>query len=360
MGARRPAFALMLVLAASAMIFAMAISGAVALRSATIEAATMHDRASLTRDARSVMAIALAGLTAAADESENSLVTSGEAGASGPDDLSSVDELDLPPFPAGIPFSLGSNSEDENDASGGSSTSGTSATRQTKPRGAFSALRRIGLPAEAILTEINNAQYRVTLQDARGGVDINRSDEQHLIDYFELVGITKSRAVAIAHQIVDWRDGDDFSRPQGAEREDYRRRNITIGNAKFESIDQLRFLPAMTSEIFDLVHDDLCVGSDGRTYIGASHQALSAVPGITGSAVRAIESRRASGGPISAQELRDMLGLAHETAGPKLRTTPSDHARVIVEPLAHPGVRLVGEASITDRKGVRIGAVALR
>ena len=49
MGARRPAFALMLVLAATAMVFALAVSGSVALRSATIEAATMHDRAVLER-----------------------------------------------------------------------------------------------------------------------------------------------------------------------------------------------------------------------------------------------------------------------------------------------------------------------
>ena len=361
MGARRPAFALMLVLGASAMIFALAISGAVALRSATIEASAMHDRAALMRDARSAMAVVLAGLTAAAGDADDPLVTTTEGGAgSGGDEPSSVDEIELPPFPSGMPFSIGSNDEGDNNGSNGASTSAIGSKQQAKPRGPFSALRRIGLPPEPITIEINDARYRVTVKDALGGVDINRADEQRLIDYFEQVGLSASRAVALGHQIIDWRDSDSFRRPQGAEREDYRRRNIEIRNDKFQTIDELRFLPAMTREIFDLVRDDLCVGSDGKTYVGASHEALASVPGITGSAVRAIESRFGAGGAISSTELRDMLGLAYDTAGSNLRTTPSGLLRVIVEPLARPGVRIVGEAAVSDRNGVRIGTVSVR
>jgi hypothetical protein len=351
----------MLVLAASAMIFAMAISGSVAMRSATIEASSMHDRTALLRDARSAMALALAGLTAAAGDADDPLVTADDGGGAGGDEPSSADEIDLPLYPSGMPFTIGATGENEDEGgSGVSGVSGVNGAPQSKPRGAFSALRQTGLPSSAITIEINNASYRVTIEDSRGGVDINRADEQRLVDYFNLMGISQSRAVAIAHQITDWRDDDDFRRPQGAEREEYRRRNIAIANARFDTIDELRFLPAMTSEIFDLIRGDVCVGSDGKTYIGASPQALASVPGITGSAVRAIEARRRAGGQISSLELRDMLGLAYETAGPNLRTTPSGNLRVIVEPIAHQGVRLVSEASVTDRRGIRIGAVTLR
>lgn len=361
MGARRPAFALMLVLGASAMVFALAISGAVALRSATIEASAMHDRAALTRDARSAIAITLAGLTAAAGDMQDSIVTTDEGGSSGGDEPSSVDEFDLPPFPSGLPFGFGSGDDDNKDdgATGGAATA-TGVQQQSRPRGAYSALRDIGLLPEPITIEINGAEFRVSFEDAMGGVDINRADEQRLIDFFGLAGLGQSRAVAIAQQIIDWRDEDDFRRPHGAERDDHRRRNVEIRNAPFQSIDELRFLPDMTPEIYAIVRDDLCAGGDGRTYIGASHAALGAVPGMTGSAIRAIEAGRASGGVITATELRDMLGLAADTAGPNLRTTPSDRLRVIVEPLSRPGVRFVGEVSVTDRRGVRIGAVSLR
>jgi len=361
MGARRPAFALMLVLAASAMVFALAIFGAVAIRSATIEASSMHDRGALTRDARSAIALVLAGLTAASGDADDPLVTSAsQDGAAGGDEPSSVDDLELPPFPSGMPFNLGSSGDDNGASGAGAAGTGSGATRQTKPRGAFSALRALGLPTAPVTIEINGAEYVVRVEDALGGVDINRADEQRLIDYFRLVGLSRGTSVAIAQQIVDWRDADDFRRPHGAEREDYRRRDIRIRNAPFETVDELRFLPSMTGEIYDLVRDDLCVGSDGRTYVGASHAALAAVPGISGSAVRAIEARQRAGGVMSAAELGDLLGLANDAAGPNLRTTPSDRLRVIVEPLARPGVRIVGEASVTDRRGVRIGAVALR
>ena len=352
----------MLVLGASAMVFALAISGAVALRSATIEASAMHDRAALTRDARSAIAITLAGLTAAAGDAQDSIVTTDGGGVSGGAEPTSADTLDLPPFPSGLPFGFGSGDDDkdkDDDATGGATTT-TGVQQQSRPRGAYSALRDIGLPPGPLTIEINGAEFRVRFEDAMGGVDINRADEQRLIDYFELAGLGQTRAVAIAQQIIDWRDEDDFRRPHGAERDDHRRRHVEIRNAPFQSIDELRFLPAMTPEIFGLVSDDLCAGGDGKTYIGASRAALGAVPGMTGSAIRAIEAGRASGGVITSTGLRDMLGLAADTAGPNLRTTPSERLRVIVEPLGRPGVRLVGEVSVTDRRGVRIGAVSLR
>ncbi len=360
MGARRPAFALMLVLGATAMVFAMAISGAVAIRSATIEASAMRDRAAIEREARSAMAIVLAGLTGSDATFDETQITTDGAGGAGGDDPSSVDDFELPPFPAGLPLNLGSSDGEEDDSQGTSGSSSGSASTQTKRRGAFGMLRMIGLPAEPIRIEINGADYLVKMEDALGGVDINGADEQRLIDYFELAGLSQTSAVAIAHQIVDWRDEDSFRRPHGAERDDYRRRHIAIRNAKFESIEELRYLPAMTSGAFDLIREDLCVGSDGKTYVGASRAALGAVPGITGSAIRSIETRHASGGVMTNNELRDILGVSADTVGPNLRTTPSNRLRVVVEPVAHEGVRIVGEASVSDRRGVRIGAVSFR
>lgn len=358
MGARRPAFALMLVLAATAMVFALAVSGSVALRSATIEAATMHDRAALEREAQSVIALALAGLTAGADIEETT-TAGGSSGEGGAEEPSAPDELELPPFPSGLPFNIGGGEDgDDNGASGQGAGSG--AQQKTKPRGAYSALRLIGLPTAPIEIDYLGKRYRLRFTDALGGVDINKSDEQRLIDYFDEVGLSNATAVALAHQIVDWRDDDDFRRPNGAEREDHRRRHIEIRNASFESVEELLYLPAMTSAIYELVRADLCVRSDGKTYVGASHEALMSVPGITASAVRSIESRMAAGAPITGEELRDILGLAVDTAGEHLRTTPSGSLRVIVEPLDRPGVRFVGVATVSDRRGISIGAVSLR
>ncbi|MCB9838794.1 MAG: general secretion pathway protein GspK [Phycisphaeraceae bacterium] len=361
MGARRPAFALMLVISACAMIFALAISGAVALRSATIEASSMHERAALEREARSAMAVALAGLTNSAESAGDSISTSAETGPGADSTPTSAEELDLPPFPSGLPFEFGGgNDEGDQGSSGSDSDSGSTSKKQQSPKGAFAALRAAGLPSAPLTIEVGGAEFRVTVEDAQGGLDLNRADEQRLIDYFQLVGVGSSTAVEIAQQIVDWRDEDDFLRPHGAERDDYRRANIEIRNAPFQSVEELRYLPAMTPEIFNLVRDDLCVGGDGRTYIGASEAALASVPGISASAVRSIRSAAATGVPVESSQLRDLLGLAADTAGPSLRTSPSGSLRITVEPLSRPGVRLVGEAAVSDRWGVRIGAVSLR
>lgn len=349
----------MLVLSATAMVFAMAISGAVAIRSATIEASAMRDRAAIEREARSAMAIVLAGLTGS-DATFDETQVSSEGGGSGGDDPSSVDDFELPPFPAGLPLNLGSSDgEGDDDQGAGGSASGGAST-QTKRRGAFGMLRIVGLPSDPIRIEINGAAYLVGVEDALGGIDINRADEQRLIDYFELAGLSSSDALAIAHQIVDWRDEDSFTRPHGAEREEYQRQGIAIRNGNFESVEELRYLPAMTAGAFELIRDDICVGSDGKTYVGASRAALGAVPGITGSAVRSIEASLSSGGVLTKNELRDILGVAADAASPNLKTTPSGRLRVFVEPVAHEGVRIVGEVSVSDRRGVRIGAVSFR
>jgi len=361
MGARRPAFALMLVLGATVMVFALAVSGSVALRAATIEASAMRDRAALQRDARSAITLVLSGLTAGAEHGADTISTAGGAGAPAADEASGLDGLDLPPFPSGLPLDLGQPDPPEDGGANGASSSnpGGVATR-SRSRGPFTALRSVGLPPEPVEMEIGGESYRVTIEDAQGGVNINRADEQRLADYFQLKGIDQSRSVAIAHQIIDWRDDDDFRRPHGAEHQEYTRRGVRIRNGPFVSVEELLHLPDMSRSIFERVRGDLCVDGDGRTYIGASDEALMATPGMTTTAIRAIRAVRADRWTISGPSLRDALGLAADAAMPNLRTTPSTRLRVTVEPAARPGVRLVGEASVTDRKGIEIGAVRLR
>jgi len=97
-------------------------------------------------------------------------------------------------------------------------------------------------------------------------IDINLASETTLVNFFIMLGEDIDEAQALAARIADWRDGDDLSRPNGAERSDYgRARNgEKIGNRSFHSVAELSLVLDMPEELLECASPALTVlGDDG-------------------------------------------------------------------------------------------------
>ena len=75
-------------------------------------------------------------------------------------------------------------------------------------------------------------------------VDINLAPAANLSDLFQFLGANTQEADALAARIADWRDTDDLTRMNGAEKREYAAGNAAshIGNRNFYSISELNLV----------------------------------------------------------------------------------------------------------------------
>jgi len=93
----------------------------------------------------------------------------------------------------------------------------------------------------------------VRLIDEGGKVDINQADANLLAALLRVRGVEADRAASLAAAILDWRDADNLSQPQGgAEDPDYAAAGLGYGakDAPFESIDELQQVLGMDADLY--------------------------------------------------------------------------------------------------------------
>ncbi|MDR7038610.1 general secretion pathway protein K [Methylobacterium sp. BE186] len=102
----------------------------------------------------------------------------------------------------------------------------------------------------------------VAVQDQGGLIDLNASPRPVLEEALRRLGIGAGDALAVAAQIVDFRDPDDIPEPNGgAESRRYREERLGYGprNAPFASPDEIDQLPAMTPATYARLRPALTV-----------------------------------------------------------------------------------------------------
>ncbi len=361
---RRRGFALILVLIAVAAVFAISMQSAVNARASRVETMVLHDRARHLPSARAAAALVAQGLAMArssqgADPSFDAGL--GGVGGGGGDEQSEEDleflrdvlEMMPPEQRAEFERQLEEAKKKRDPrvdglAEGGGVPGGVRAGK------GLTTMQRVGLPAGPVEVEVRGARYRVTVRDAGGLLNINAAEERRLRIYFEEIGASSSVATAIAHQIIDWRDTDSFTHERGAEQEDYNRRGVRVRNDSIVSLEELRFLPAMTEEIFERTRGGLCVSGDGRIHAGsAPREVLMTVPGITAGSVERILKARAQG-PLTEQSLEAMLPLTGDAMS-ALRVAPTNILLLGVESVDEPSIRFEGIALIGERGVEELG-----
>lgn len=145
--------------------------------------------------------------------------------------------------------------------------------------------------------EIEGNAVTVSIRDETAKIDLNSAQEGLLKGLLLRAGADEDEANRLLDVIIDWRDGDELSRPQGAEREQYLAagKDYAPPNAPFQTIEELRLVLGMRPEIYRSMLPALTVFS-GQTGINsalAARDVLLAIPDVSVEDVDAyLEQRR--------------------------------------------------------------------
>src|SRR4051812_26066439 len=93
----------------------------------------------------------------------------------------------------------------------------------------------------------------VQIQDEQGKVDLNAADPPLLAALFQALGIEHDAAMRVASAIVDWRDADSLTQPQGGvEDPDYESAGLPYGakDAPFETVAEVEQVMGMTPALY--------------------------------------------------------------------------------------------------------------
>jgi general secretion pathway protein K len=178
---------------------------------------------------------------------------------------------------------------------------------------------------------LGSARFTVVLENLSGRLDLNQAQPEALAGLFSQFtsGLT---ARAVLDALLDWRDGDDLVRPQGAERDAYVRSGSPYvpRNAPLSLIEEFRRLPGVSEPFARALDPYITVSGDLRIDVnGASEPVLASIPGIGPTGARAIVSRRRSAGPFtSIADVQSFLGRRYGGAAaaapvPGLMVSPS-------------------------------------
>jgi hypothetical protein len=352
--ADRRAFALILVLVIAGVIFAAAMQVAAGARAALVEAGAMRDRDLLAREARSAVSLVVAGLTSGRidpDTGEEAALPPSFEAAPGAD----LEEGGLPEMPPAMRELLGQlkgEDPEEDEGDGARLTPGQS-ERRAPPPGRDDRLRAAGVPTAPLEVTIGARRLLVSFHDASGLLDLNRAEEPELVRFFSLMGVEERQATAIAHQLLDWRDEDDFMRPLGAERADYERMGVVIRNCRLRAVEELLYLPAMTREVFERVRHTVTVSGDGKAHAPtASREILLSIPGMPEAVADRIIAVRTEG-QLTPEAMEDVLAPLPAETLQRLRLAPGAVLRAVVRPADAPGPRIRVDFVVTPRSGVQ-------
>ena len=141
-------------------------------------------------------------------------------------------------------------------------------------------------------------KMRIAIQDELGRIDLNHADQSLLGGLFQSAGLGSPAASGLVDKILDWRDANPARRLNGAKDQDYRSAGYDYGprNAPFQSVDELKLVMGMSSDLYKRVEPALTVYS-GRQFLDpqfALREALLALPTMNANTVAAVMAGRAS------------------------------------------------------------------
>jgi general secretion pathway protein K len=143
----------------------------------------------------------------------------------------------------------------------------------------------------------DDVEVIATAVDESAKIDINAAPDTLLKGLLEqLAGTDPQTTAKIVDAILDWRDPDDVTRPNGAEEAAYRQAGLPQkpSNAPFETVSELARVMGVTPAIYARIADSLTVHSrqPGINAQTASRDVLLALPNATPAAVDAYMTQR--------------------------------------------------------------------
>lgn len=139
-------------------------------------------------------------------------------------------------------------------------------------------------------------KIEVELFDETGKVDLNVADPVLLGALFQLGGLKKDEADALASAVADWRDPDDLISPNGAEAGEYKAegRKYVPRNAPFETVSEVQQVLGMSFELYRELEPLMTIYS-GRAQPNpafASPEVLQLIPGMNPDVIQLFVQQR--------------------------------------------------------------------
>lgn len=132
---------------------------------------------------------------------------------------------------------------------------------------------------------LDAAEIRLVMRDESAKIDLNVANDALLKGLLLSAGQDEEQANQILDAILDWRDPDDLTRPQGAERDRYEAAGLTYipANAPFQTVDELQRVIGITPDLYRKLAGALTVFSKlpGINSTLAPRQVLLALPNVT-------------------------------------------------------------------------------
>ncbi|MEM8834392.1 MAG: hypothetical protein AAGD00_01100 [Planctomycetota bacterium] len=353
MRAQRRGVALILVLVATAGLFAMVLHASTLTRASALEAAAVRDTFEAERLARSAAVLAAAGLSTSSESIAGTLDALAEIEEQRA--ASQPDPREQSPFPSILePLILQAMEEqgeqlEEQQEEVRQTTEGAGAPARGV-RGGYSVLSLVGLPTRAFEWQPpgRSERVRVRLYDPAAQLRINSTGEEQLVRYLEERGQPASDARRIAQEILDWRDADDTPRPDGFDGDEYEPFGVEPRNGPIKSLDELLFLPSIDADLLDALRTDLSLGEGREVHAGsASRAVLMSVRGMTEQIADAIIAQRSSG-TLSETELDTLVPPNMDDVRKRLRAKPGGVIGMEIEVVGAGTKRFFGSAIVGE------------
>lgn len=129
-----------------------------------------------------------------------------------------------------------------------------------------------------------DSKVRIRLLSEAGKVDLNSADEALLRELMLRAPVDEELQTKLLNAILDWRDGDDLVRLDGAEKEEYQKAGLSYRprNKPFQSVDELQMVLGVDEQIFKWFESLVTVHSE-QTNVDmaqAAKEVLYVLPGM--------------------------------------------------------------------------------
>ncbi|WP_333874305.1 general secretion pathway protein GspK [Methylobacter sp.] len=179
-----------------------------------------------------------------------------------------------------------------------------------------------------------DSKVRVRLLSETGKVDLNSADQDLLQGLMVHAPVDAELQTKLVNAILDWRDGDDLVRIDGAEKEEYKDAGLSYQprNKPFQSIEELQLVLGMNEQIFKWIESLVTIHS-GQPKVDlaqAAKEVLYVLPGMdTGLVDEYIAARQESainGLPAPAVPVLSTLGTVSGQTGVSMPVTAVNDA----------------------------------
>lgn len=184
-------------------------------------------------------------------------------------------------------------------------------------------------------SELGDGSYAVRIIDESGKISLNGMTDSSGIVLKNLLmnqGVTPENADIIIDSILDWKDGDDLHRLNGAENEYYLSlpNPYQARNSNFETLDELILVRGVTPQILygdgkmkGIIHFLSLQNNSQQININAAQpEVLAALPGMNAEIVKRLMEFRTQTEIRSVEDIGDIIGDSYPVMAPYVVLSP--------------------------------------